>query len=404
MTAAARTDELVLFPSLMAVKGPNGGLILTQKFLNGCAIFARNWPGRVRVLLELTDEQTTDMDRVEAQDGEHPFSLEIRPESDAALESALTNVAAVLGFLGPEQAWIARCCHRLGVPIVMTTEVTPTTERQIIDANIRNPLRRLRRKLRIIGAERTRKSMLGLLSGLQCNGTPTFDLYGPLTRNPLLYFDNRVPRTSVVSDAELETRLATLRSGAPIRLVFGGRLIHIKGVMQLPLVASELLKLGLPYTLEICGDGPLKQALEQDVAQRGLSKIVRIPGALDFESGWLPLLRRSADVFLCCHPQGDPSSTYTEVMSCGVPILGYANEAFAGVARMSGSGWVTPMREPVAMAREVVRLAGTRDEIAEHSWRARDYAAAHTFEATFGARARHLFESSRHPDNRASPR
>ena len=57
--------ELVLLPSLRAHRGPNGGLVLTQKFLNGVAKYAKTWPGQVTALVEISPTPTSDMDHVE---------------------------------------------------------------------------------------------------------------------------------------------------------------------------------------------------------------------------------------------------------------------------------------------------------------------------------------------------
>ena len=391
-------DELVLIPSLKAVRGPNGGLILTQKFLNGVAMFAAQWPGRVSALLELTEELTSDMDHVEAQPSQFDFSLEVIPCTTALLANRLSDVSVVLGFLSPDHRWVAEACRAQGVPLVLTTEYTPKTECQIIDAEIANSLRRLRRKLRVLFAEKHRIRLARTIAGIQCNGTPTYDRYSSLNANTLLFFDNRVPLRSVISPDLLDERLEHLRLGKRLRLIYGGRLIGMKGVLQLPLVASALKRAGLDFSLEIYGSGPLEHRLFENVRQLGLATHVRLGGVLDFEKGWLPLLRERTDLFICCHPQGDPSSTYTEVMSCGVPIVGYANEAFSGVAARSRCGWLVPVNSPTAMADAIVRLASARPEIAAASIGARKFAAAHAFEPTFAARTRHLFSSSRHAE------
>ena len=214
----------------------------------------------------------------------------------------------------------------------------------------------------------------------------------------LLFFDNRVGREGVIDDGALEEKIARLRQAAPLRLVFGGRLIAMKGVMELPRVAGELARLGVPFQMDIFGGGPLKDALEAEIRSRGLNDRVVLRGVLDFDTGWIPYLKESADLFICCHPQGDPSSTYPEVMSCGVPIAGYDNEAFCGVVRESRGGWVTPMFDAARLAATVARLDANREEIAETAIRARDFARQHAFETTFANRARHLIRNSRLPD------
>jgi colanic acid/amylovoran biosynthesis glycosyltransferase len=399
MTAhSPMSNELILLPSLRAQRGPRGGLVLTRKYMTGAAEYARHWPGPVTTLARLRETPTTDMDHAEYLPGEGETGLELRPETEAAFAARLRSAAVVLALLSREEAPTARLCYRAGVPIVFTSEYTPRTERQILDAEVSNPLLRLRRRVWLWRAERMRRATLDIAAGLQCSGTPTYDIYRGLCRDTLLFFDNRVRVDSIIERAALEAKTARLRLKAPLRLVFGGRLIAMKGVLELPRVAAELARLGIPFSFDIFGSGPLSEALESRIRAEGLEGRMALRGALDFESGWIPHLRENADLFVCCHPQGDPSSTYPEVMSCGVPIAGYANEAFRGLVAQSGAGWAVPMFDARGLAQTIARLHGDRDDLARHAVLSRDFASRHAFEATFAARAAHLVRNSRLPE------
>lgn len=389
--------ELVLLPSLRAHRGPNGGLVLTQKFLNGVAKYAQTWPGQVTALVEISPTPTSDMDHVEVMPEAGKAPLELRPDTDAGLRERLKDVAAVLGFLSPYQLETARLCRDLGVPLIFTSEYSPATEMQIVDAGTRNPLLRWRRKLWIRQAEKKRLEALRIAPGIQCSGTPAYEHYRPHSRDAFLFFDNRVPISQVIDEVSLERKLAGLSERRPLRLVFGGRLIAMKGTLELPRVAAALRELGVEFQLDIYGRGDQEVMLQQDIKRLGLQDRVALKGSLDFETGWIPMLKREADLFVCCHPQGDPSSTYPEVMSCGVPIAGYDNEAFAGIVRESGSGWISAMNDPGAIARNIARLDRDRTAIAVAARTARVFAARHAFEITFEARARHLIRLSRLP-------
>ena len=393
------TRELILLPVLKANRGANGGLVLTQKYLDGAAEYAKSWPGPVTTLAEISDKRTTDMDHVEVLPGSAETGLELRPADEAALAKRLEGAAAALAFLSPYEESTMRLCKSIGVPLLCVSESTPRSERQEVDANTRNPVLRLRRKLWLMGAERARQRMLPRLAGLQCSGVPTYDLYKPRQPNALLFFDNRVWREDVIGAQALEARLARVRSGDPLRLVFGGRLIPMKGVLELPEVARALVSMDIPFTLDIYGSGPLEDRLAARIAALGLQDRVNLKGALDFRTGWIPSLQREADLFVCCHLQGDPSSTYPEVMSCGVPIVGYDNDAFQGIVRYSDAGWQTPMKKPGLLAGEIARLHRDRKALADASSRARAFAMQHDFETTFARRTRHMIDASRLPEH-----
>jgi glycosyltransferase involved in cell wall biosynthesis len=390
--------ELILLPSLRAQRGPQGGLVLTRKYMSGAAEYARNWPGKVTSLVHLSDQPTNDMDREEFFPGVGETGLELRPDTDQGMADRIRGAAAVLAFLSRYEARTARICNRLGVPIIFVSEYSPRTDRQILHAEPLPLLIRLRRLIWLWRTERIRRAIVPRAQGLQCSGTPTYDTYSRLGPETLMFFDNRVRQDAVISQAALAAKAASLRTDRPLRLVFGGRFVAMKGVLELPKVAAELARASVPFSFDVFGAGPLEAELDARIRAFGLGDRMRLRGVLDFETGWIPWLRAEADLFICCHPQGDPSSTYPEVMSCGVPIAGYDNEAFRGVVRHSQAGWIVGLGDAAALARTVAGLHARREEIVAAATRARDFAQRHAFEATFANRTAHIIRNSRLPE------
>jgi colanic acid/amylovoran biosynthesis glycosyltransferase len=139
--------------------------------------------------------------------------------------------------------------------------------------------------------------------------------------------------------------------------------------------------------MSIFGDGEYLPQLKKDVRKLGLDCIT-LRGTLDFETELLPFVANEADLFVCCHPQGDPSCTYLETMACGVPIVGYDNEALTGLVQASGVGWTTPLNDPRALAVKIASLKPRDLTIAANQ--SFSFAADHTFEKTFQRRIDHL--------------
>jgi glycosyltransferase involved in cell wall biosynthesis len=283
------------------------------------------------------------------------------------------------------------------VPLVYYSEYSVEVEHEIIAATTPNLLRRWRRRLWANRTERIRRAALGFASGLQCSGVPTYEAYRGLVGDSLMFFDNRVRESEIPRPPEFERRLRVLASSAPLRLAFGGRLVAMKGAGHLPEVAHRLRAAGVDFTFRILGDGDLKDVIRQEISRRQIADRVTLDGAMDFHTGWLPTLREEIDLFVCCHPQGDPSSTYPEVMSCGVPVAGYANAAFRGVLAHGGGGWSVPVNNREALARLLESLARDRGQIAEAARKALTFGASHHFEKTFAARRRQLARLSRLP-------
>ena len=75
-------------------------------------------------------------------------------------------------------------------------------------------------------------------------------------------------------------------------------------------------------------------------------------------------------------------------MACGVPIVGYDNEAFAGVHKLSKAGWPVPMGDHKKMAQIISRL--TASEISSHAKSSLAFAKNNSFTETFKKRIRHM--------------
>jgi hypothetical protein len=77
-------------------------------------------------------------------------------------------------------------------------------------------------------------------------------------------------------------------------------------------------------------------------------------------------------------------------MACGVPIVGYSNEAFEGLVQAAGAGWATPLHRPTDLAEQIASLHRDPEKIRAASERSLAFAREHTFEKTFRRRIDHL--------------
>jgi colanic acid/amylovoran biosynthesis glycosyltransferase len=116
----------------------------------------------------------------------------------------------------------------------------------------------------------------------------------------------------------------------------------------------------------------------------------KLRGSLDFKTELVPFITNETDLFVCCHGQGDPSCTYLETMACGVPIIGYCNEAMEGLAQVAGTGWLTPINRPLELAERIAYLYTKPAELVSAAIRSLTFARDHTLEKTFRRRIEHL--------------
>jgi len=389
----SKTTEMIVLPSLRGRLLQDGRIQVTTKLLDGLAQYAARWPGPVTAILHPDRRASSgNLDDVAVDPASLPFTLKLIPFDSLELLRALKSARLVQGGADYLLNRIPEFCRSESIPYVFVSEYTLRTRRQIIDAETQNLGLRLRRYMWAWNQERINRRNAALSAAVQCNGTPTFTAYKDLNSRVLLYFDTRVRDDMMLAAATLERRVAGLRAKQPLRLAFSGRLNRMKGADDLLSVARRLKELQVPFTFDICGDGDLTGALNDGIATSGLGDFVRLRGVLEFERELVQFMQSEIDLFVCCHRQGDPSCTYLETLACGVPIVGYDNEALVGLLEHCPAGWTVPMNRPAALADLIASLYSRPEELLSAANRGLAFARKHVAERTFANRISHMEE------------
>ena len=394
--------RLVVLASLPGLRNSKGDWLLSVKFVNGMKMYAQNWPGPVVVGLQAGHEPTGDLDNRYWSPAELPFELQMIDFSELAKAGGeLLPQSTVIVTINHLLYGLGQRCLEQGAILVANTELTLRTQLQIAQSVHGWGARFFKTSLWLLLNHRRAQLEIRTAKGLQCNGTPTYNAFARLNQSPLLYFDNRVTSELYATDADIEARFESLSRRQSLRLLFSGRLHTIKGVHHLVPLARLLRDRGMRFELWIAGDGPLRSSLEVQIAEHALQDQVRLLGTLDFYDGLIPLLRREIDLFVCPHLQGDPSCTYLETLSGGVPIVGYDNQAWRGVQQLSSAGRVCTLGEPAALASEIEALSNDHDELKLLAQRALAFSMKHEFEAEFERRVTHLLQLAASADHRS---
>jgi colanic acid/amylovoran biosynthesis glycosyltransferase len=383
--------NLTILQPLQAKLLPNNEVLLTRKLIDAVKELAKYWSGSISVMMEETQQANDQLDSKKYNIDDLPFKLEVI-SFDRITPELLYRHQSSLVLAVPEykQNHISEVCQLAGIPCIYVSEYSLKTRKQIVNVSTSNPLIRLRRILWTYSQERKQRKAIAMADGLQCNGTPTYKDYKHINRNPLFFIDTRISQDMLATEADIEMRTANRSPDMPLRLVFSGRLMRMKGADHLLEVAKELKQLKVNFELFISGAGELEEMMHKQIATYKLNDCVKMLGVPDFNTEFFPFVKHNMDLFVCCHRQGDPSCTYIETMSCGVPIVGYANEAFQGIAEMSEAGWVVPMNQPKQMAKKIAELSQNREAIKAMSFKSLKFAQQHTFEKTFQARVNHM--------------
>jgi colanic acid/amylovoran biosynthesis glycosyltransferase len=381
---------LSILPGLKAAVDDRGFVLLTRKFVDGIQSMQRRWGGPVQVFIEPTKDAGGNLDDVWIDPQSVGFSIFVVSYDGLRADMHFAKSAVVLGSLGYRQNELSKFCRSRGIPCVYVSELTLKTRLQIVASTAPSSPIKWRRFLWEFNQERRNKKALRLASGVQCNGTPSYEAYKNIAPNALLFFDTRLTSQDLANSQDVQKRVDRITSSQPLQLVFSGRLVSIKGVDHLLEVALQLKRSGIDYRLTICGDGPMRPTLEKFVDEKGLGDLVRFLGVLDFSTELLPLLSHTVDLFVCCHTQGDPSCTYLETLGCGVPIVGYANEALAGIATLTKAVFVSKENDPAALARTIAVLNMHRNRLVVATQASLEFAKHRIFEIEFERRIEHL--------------
>lgn len=364
-------------------------LRLDVKFVEGMRMHQAYWPSRITCMLR---RSAHDIPFGRAYDrADLPFDLVLLDPSETIGPQHLAGYDLIYGsgddflclgladLVTPEQK------------IVYVTEYTDETRRQILELDrTRGFLSRLRGRVWLMLRERQRRHAFRKATALQLNGYPAYDLYGPLSRDSLLFLDGRMTPQLFATEEEMVARERRRAKGAPLRLIYSGRLETMKGAQDLISVAQNLEALGVDFTLDIFGSGSLESEIRAGLATLGTPGRVCLHGAVDFESELVPFTRRNADVFLGCHRQSDPSCTYIEAMGCGVAVASYDNRMWQLLNSEAKAGWGAPLGQTDVLATVIARIASDPSALDERCRNAWNFSRAHSFEYEFQRRMEHL--------------
>ena len=156
-----------------------------------------------------------------------------------------------------------------------------------------------------------------------------------------------------------------------LRVLAVGRYDYQKGFDTLLNIYKKIADRATGWTLDIIGDGPLRLALQQQVAQLGLAgQVLLLPPTDDMKA----LYARSSIVAMTSRYEGLPM-VLLEAQACGLPIVAFACQCGPrDVIHDGEDGFLIEGRDEALFAQRLLRLMG--DE--ELRRRMSDRAAAHS--------------------------
>ena len=362
----------------------SGMLTIDRKFLVGMSTYASRISAPL-ITIHPVNTGVQVMDPVTIPLKELPYSIEAiqvdrsfnpLPNEARRLSEMVASATLVYG----DSMGVASLARQSGIPYIPILEYDLPTQITVATANVNSPIRRAVRIARTVWRHRKNIDHLRHAHSLHCNGYPIYDETRKHNPNSLLYLDSRMCADMVVTQDQLESKLA--HRGAVLRLLFSGRYEPMKGALDAVEVAVDCLRRHFNVEMHCYGQGSLKAEMEHLASQsRGR---IEIHDAVTYEE--LLDKARGFDVFVCCHVQNDPSCTYLEAFGAGLPIVGYGNRMWQRLCEQSGAGLVSPMGDPGQVADNIGRLIAEPNLLNELSRKAADFAGTYCFENEFSKR------------------
>jgi colanic acid/amylovoran biosynthesis glycosyltransferase len=384
---------LTMTPSVPVWK--NGtSYVFDRKFFDGMVLNEKLWPGEINCIMRLSDSSPPAFGAIEEKSSNLPFLLTPIEPREIIDNKRLNGSALVYGSGDdPDQLHLSRLCKQERTKCVYAIEYIIETRRQIMALETINPVVRYRRYFYLWNTERKRLAAFEKADGIQANGTAAFDEYKKFG-NCLLYFDTRINEDLIIRSEELNQRLSLSKTTAPLRLGYSGRLISAKGVDHLLEVSRRLCEKNVAHELHVFGAGELEKSIQEAASRPTMGDCLFFHGAVDFYNELIPFIKDNIDVYVLLHRQSDPSCTYLETLSCGIPIIGYMNRAFSGILQQANVGWGVSMNNIEGVVATIERLTIDRESIIEKSRNSMQFALNHSFETTFKNRMDHLISVS----------
>lgn len=390
---------VAVLPAFRVIRLPGDRVLMQERFMSGMKPYQDNWDGDVIAIIEPAPLQDLDsnIDRILAgQDREVAikdlgFKLHIVDYFDPRMRQLLEDVDLILSSVSYRQNHLARIANDVGTALIYNSEYTLKTRFQIARSEEPDFSSFVRRSAWEMNNERAVRAGVRICQGLQANGLPTYHAYKDLAPSSMYYFDGRMTQDMLIPEDKRALRVQTMLQGGPLRLTWSGRMMKFKGADHLVEVAHHLRNLGVDFTMDLFGGGVLAEPMQARIDKLQLNDKVKLRGYVAFEK-LTDENQNHFDVWVCPHPQGDPSSAYLETLGNGMPMLGYANEALTGVLSKVNAGRTAPIGDAAGLAKLIARYDRDRQQLARWSKVGLDFARHHTFDLTFRRRAEHFAE------------
>jgi glycosyltransferase involved in cell wall biosynthesis len=173
-------------------------------------------------------------------------------------------------------------------------------------------------------------------------------------------------RNSVETGSSEEVAARSADRDRPLRVIFLGRLMLSKGVLEAVDAIDEARRLGVRCTLAIAGTGPAEAQVRARVRDRGLEQVVQLLGAVAAPDKQRLLAGSDLFVLPTYHRERIPYALLEAMAAGAVPIVCAAGD-IGDVVVPNRHGFVLEPRRPDLIAQIILQVATDRGRLEELS-------------------------------------
>ena len=207
-----------------------------------------------------------------------------------------------------------------------------------------------------------KRCSLGLWHGDDC-----FQAYAPWTRpkhnqNHLVH-DIHTHASDLITDEQLERKIAVVLSTQPLELCYAGRLDPMKAPLEWLQAIAAARAQGAHLHATWYGEGAMLAQAQAECFRLNLADTVTFAG---FVAGRADLLAnvRQAQAFVFTHVTPESPRNLLEALVCGTPLVGYANPYASNLIAEQGGGALVPLHNTEALGNLLAELSRDRIRLA----------------------------------------
>ncbi len=226
------------------------------------------------------------------------------------------------------------------------------------------PLRRLAAEATLPFTQGAIRHILRRSSVALLQGGDSFDYYARSAGDPHCTYDTHTSVAEQIAPDALIAKQRRISSGAPLRIVYVGRAVAMKGTADWIAVLERLHRAGVPFQATWIGDGPDLPMMKARIADTDMADRIAFPGFEDRRDVLLAALRDS-DLLMFCHKTPESARALIEALVCGCPIVGYGSSYPRDLVRERGGGAFAAVHDVAGLAEQVAALHRDRTALAD---------------------------------------